>query len=74
MTATAARPETPTPEPLLDVRAVAEYLGCQPLFVYQIVRAQHLRHIRLGRSIRIPQSALVEFVAAGGVTTDQRAS
>lgn len=62
------------PDPLTDPKGAAQYLGVSRLSIYYLVRENRIRHIRVGSAIRIPQSALDEFIAAGGVDTVQRAS
>jgi excisionase family DNA binding protein len=54
---------TDAPEPVLKPRAVAQHLGCTEPTVYQLVRSGELRAIRVGRLIRVPESALRDFIA-----------
>ncbi|WP_413543676.1 helix-turn-helix domain-containing protein [Citricoccus nitrophenolicus] len=64
-TATEETTSTTTPEPVLRVRDVAEHLDCGTDSVYQLIAAGNLRAIRVGRVIRVPESALAEFIAGG---------
>lgn len=54
--------EPRTAERVMQVREVAEHLGCTPPTVYRMVREGALRAIRVGRLVRIPESALAEFI------------
>ncbi|MCT1761248.1 helix-turn-helix domain-containing protein [Micrococcus luteus] len=66
MSATTAPEQTPTtaaPERVLRVNEVAEHLDCNPHLVYKLVRDGDLRAVRLGRLIRVPLSALNEYLA-----------
>lgn len=67
MTAAPTRPRTaavdPTPEHVMRVREVAQHLDCDRDTVYRLIRAGQLRSIRVGRLIRVPESALSEFIA-----------
>ena len=51
-------------EPLYTVRQVADHLQCGRRLVYAFVRDGSLRAVHLGRLVRVPQSALEEFIAA----------
>ena len=53
-------------ERVLKARAAAEHLGCTPDTIYALVRDGKLRAIRVGRLVRIPESALAEFISSGG--------
>jgi excisionase family DNA binding protein len=52
---------------LLRVDVVAARFGVRPGRVYELVRLNALPAVHLGRTIRIPQSALETFIANGGV-------
>lgn len=52
------------PERVLTVKDVAHHLGISDWTVYNLVTGGHLRAIRVGRLIRIPASALSEFIDA----------
>jgi excisionase family DNA binding protein len=54
---------TTTPEAVLRVREVAHHLDCDEDTVYRLIRENHMRAIRLGRVLRVPESALRDFIA-----------
>lgn len=59
------RPEVRPLEAVLKSADVARHLGCTPETVYNLVKEGKLRAIRVGRLLRIPESALAEFIAGG---------
>lgn len=61
---TAASPTTT--EDVYKIREVAERLKIDQNLAYRLVQGGSLRSILVGRAIRIPESALVEFVSNGG--------
>jgi excisionase family DNA binding protein len=63
---TARRPPVEV-ERLLTVAQVAELLGTTERFPRRLIAERRIRFVRVGRHVRIPESALVEFVAAGMV-------
>lgn len=50
-------------QPVYDVPQIAKALGCNTDTVYALVKNGRLRAVRLGRLIRVTQSALDEFLA-----------
>lgn len=58
-TTTAAEPER-----VLRVSEVAEHLDCNPHLVYRLIHRGELRALRVGRLIRVPLSALNEYLAS----------
>lgn len=60
-----ARPTVPDVERLLSVAQVAELLGTTERFPRRLIAERRIRFVRVGRHVRIPESALREFVAAG---------
>ena len=54
-------------EPLLTVAQAAELLGTSDSFPRRLISERRIRFVRVGRHVRIPQSALAEFIAAGTV-------
>ncbi len=59
MTATITEaPAAPVAERVLRVSQVAEHLDCEDGTVYRLINDGHLRAIRVGRLLRVPQSAL----------------
>lgn len=57
----------------LTVQQVAKLLGVSRNTAYRLVRSKKLRSIRVGRQIRIPCSALEDYLNGSGVNTDQSA-
>lgn len=51
-----------SPETVMRVQDVARHLDCDRDTVYRLIHDGHLRCIRVGRLIRVPQSALAEFI------------
>jgi len=58
-------------EPLYTVKQVAERLGVHRTTVYEWMRFHGLRYVYVGPRRRIPQSALEEFIRAGGPSQRQ---
>jgi len=54
-------------ERLLTVGQAAELLGTSERFPRRLIAERRIRYVRVGRHVRIPESALVEFIAAGVV-------
>jgi excisionase family DNA binding protein len=54
-------------ERLLTVAEVAELLGTTERFPRRLIAERRIRFVRVGRHVRIPESALREFVAVGMV-------
>ena len=52
-------------ERLLTVAQVAELLGTTERFPRRLIAERRIRFVRVGRHVRIPESALREFIAAG---------
>jgi len=52
-------------EPLLTVGQVAELLGTTNRFPRRVIAERRIRLVRVSRHVRIPESALREFIAAG---------
>jgi excisionase family DNA binding protein len=50
---------------LLDYKQAAEVLNTSPRFPRRLVEERRIRFVRIGRFVRIPESALREFIAAG---------
>ena len=51
-------------DPLLTVDQAGELLGTGPRFARRLIAERRIRFVRLGRHVRIPESAVVEFVSA----------
>lgn len=54
-------------ERLLTVDQAAEALGTSPRFPRKLIAERRIRFVRVGRLVRIPESALAEFVDASTV-------
>jgi excisionase family DNA binding protein len=54
-------------ERLLIVAEVAELLGTTERFPRRLIAERRIRFVRVGRHVRIPESALREFISAGMV-------
>ncbi|MFB7245473.1 DNA-binding protein [Streptomyces populi] len=52
---------------LLDVQEVAEVLGTGVRFPRRLIEERRITFVKVGRHVRIPQSALDEYVAANTV-------
>jgi excisionase family DNA binding protein len=62
-----ARSQVAHVERLLTVAEVAELLGTTERFPRRLVAERHIRFVRVGRHVRIPESAVREFITAGTV-------
>jgi excisionase family DNA binding protein len=61
---TRSRQDAPA-DRLLTVGQVAEVLGTSERFPRRLIDERRIRFVRVGRHVRIPESALREFIAAG---------
>lgn len=52
-------------ERLLTVAEAAAYLNTSQRFPRRLIAERRIRFVKLGRFVRIPESALREFVSAG---------
>jgi excisionase family DNA binding protein len=59
------RAESRPVDRLLTVARAAELLGTTERFPRRLIEQRRIRFARLGRHIRIPESALREFIEAG---------
>jgi excisionase family DNA binding protein len=50
---------------LLTVAEVAELLSTSERFPRRLIEERRITFVRLGRKVRIPESAVREFIAAG---------
>jgi excisionase family DNA binding protein len=62
-----ARSRAAQVEQLLTVAEVAELLGTTQRFPRRLISERRIRFVRVGRHVRIPTSAVGEFIAAGAV-------
>jgi excisionase family DNA binding protein len=54
-------------EQLLSVEAVAERLDTTPRFIRRLIAERRIEYHKVGRHVRISESALAEFIEAGKV-------
>jgi excisionase family DNA binding protein len=69
------RAEIQPAERLLTVAEAAAVLGTTERFPRRLIEQRRIRFVRVGRHVRIPESALRDFIAAGlvePVTTSRR--
>jgi excisionase family DNA binding protein len=52
-------------ERLLTVEAAAEQLSTSPRFIRRLIAERRIEFVKLGRHVRISESALAEFVESG---------
>jgi excisionase family DNA binding protein len=57
----------PDTDRLLTVGQVAELLGTTERFPRRLIAERRIYFVRVGRHVRIPESAVEEFIAAGVV-------
>jgi excisionase family DNA binding protein len=57
----------PAIDPLLTVAQVADLLATNPRYPRRLIAERRIRFVRVGRHVRIPESALREFIEAGTV-------
>jgi excisionase family DNA binding protein len=57
----------PGTDRLLTLEEAADVLGTKPRFTRRLVAERRIRFARVGRHVRIPESALREFIDAGMV-------
>ena len=60
-----ARKPEPCLERLLTVAQVAQLLGTTERFPRRLIAERRIRFVRIGRHVRIPESALRELITAG---------
>lgn len=60
-------PDNRTAPALLSVEAVAERLDTTPRFVRRLISERRIEFHKVGRHVRISETALAEFIAAGRV-------
>ena len=54
-------------DPLLGGEEAGEALGTGPSFPRRLIAERRIRYVKIGRHVRILQSALIEFVNANTV-------
>jgi excisionase family DNA binding protein len=61
------RHDSTTAEQLLSVEAAAERLYTKPRFIRRLIAERRIEFVRVGRHVRISESALADFIEAGKV-------
>jgi excisionase family DNA binding protein len=56
-----------TDDPLLTVAEAAELLKTSERFPRRLIAERRIRFVKVGRYVRIPESALHDFITAGSV-------
>ena len=51
---------------LLNVRQVEIFLGVSKPTVHRLIKNKTIRTIYIGRAVRIPEQALIDFINSGG--------
>jgi excisionase family DNA binding protein len=59
-------------DPLLTVDQAGERLGTGPRFARRLIAERRIRFVKVGRLVRIPESAVVEFVTEHTVEPRER--
>ena len=59
------RQDHQAPDRLLTVAEAAELLSTSQRFPRRLIEERRIRFVRVGRHVRIPESGLREFIAAG---------
>jgi excisionase family DNA binding protein len=59
--------------PFFTIVETAEYLGTTERFIRRLIAERRIGFIRLGRPIRIPMSAIEDFLQGGTVQPRNRA-
>jgi excisionase family DNA binding protein len=67
-----SRPANTHLDRLLTVAQVAEVLGTTERFPRRLIAERRITFVRVGRHVRIPESAVAEFIAAGVVEPASR--
>jgi excisionase family DNA binding protein len=62
-----SRKLVPSPEHLLTVAQAAELLGTSERFPRRLIAERRIEFVRVGRHVRIPESALAAFIDAGRI-------
>ena len=57
----------PVTDRLLRCEDAAKLLGTSPRFPRRLIAERRIKFVRVGRHVRIPESALREFIQAGTV-------
>ena len=57
-----------TGDRLLTVEAAAEWLSTKPRFIRRLIAERRIEFVKVGRHVRISESALANFIEAGKVS------
>jgi excisionase family DNA binding protein len=57
---------------LLSIDEAAEILGTTARFPRRLVAERRIRFVKVGRHVRIPESALIEFIQEGTIEPIRR--
>jgi excisionase family DNA binding protein len=58
----------PPAERLLTVEAAAERLSTKPRFIRRLIAERRIEFVKVGRYVRVSESALNDFIEAGKVS------
>ncbi|MCI4041636.1 helix-turn-helix domain-containing protein [Streptomyces sp. TRM75563] len=58
-----------TTDPLLTVEQAAERLGTGVRFIRRLVQERRIRYVKLGKPVRIPESAIAAYIEERTVLT-----
>jgi excisionase family DNA binding protein len=64
--------QSATVERMLTIAQVAELLGTSERFPRRLIAERRIRFVHVGRYVRIPESALGDFIGAGLVEPMRR--
>jgi excisionase family DNA binding protein len=62
------RSDSAITEALLTVEAAATRLSTSPRFIRRLIAERRIEFVRIGRHVRISESALADFIEAGKVS------
>jgi len=68
----ATRAKRQAADVMLTVAEVAEWLGVARGFVYRLIHQRRIKFVKVGRHVRIAESAVQDFIAAGTVQSTLR--
>ncbi|MFD7059886.1 helix-turn-helix domain-containing protein [Streptomyces sp. NPDC059906] len=57
---------------LLTVAEAAEQLGTGERFIRRLIAERRIRYVKLGRPVRVPESAVAEYIEARTVEPTRR--
>ncbi len=58
---------SPAADRLLTVEAAAERMSISPRFIRRLIAERRIEFVKVGRHVRISETALAEFIEAGRV-------